>query len=364
MWRKTKGISECMLFINDLLRFFAISALGIGAFTAWAELVTSDGRTALITILATFTWAIAFATLKLILRRDSEKIATGMNKLYRQAKWNALKREKKITVIIAFFLSTTLLAIPTYKLPLSKITGLKTPPDWKLKANFRSIVINELPSKFDWRKEVRTIPVVRDQGSCGSCWAFGTTAALNWYLAIRNQWESPLSEQEILSCSRKGSCSGGYFAHDYQVSPGQSLDSEFPYKASNLRCKSGLSHKYKIPKWYYVGDSRRNPTLKELKSVIFTFGPIAVTVTSNSAMQNYKSGIFKGNKCSNGGTNHLVHIVGWDDSENVWIMGNSWSEEWGENGYMRIDYQCSRIAEVASYIDGFDAIDQFEMRKK
>ena len=242
----------------------------------------------------------------------------------------------------------------TAKAKLSHITGLKMPANWQEGASFESFqdVLRgyELPKSWDWRKESPAQPGIRNQGNCGSCWAFGTTAALNWALSRKMATPVNLAEQEILSCSHDGSCGGGYFAHDYQQATGQSPEKEFPYVASDVRCKKNLSHMYKIAKWGYVGEKHRKPSVDELKAAIYAYGPISVTVNANNAFAQYQSGVFKGKHCGKGSTNHLVHLVGWDDDGGYFILGNSWGESWGEKGYMRIAYGCSRVGEAAAFV--------------
>jgi len=74
-----------------------------------------------------------------------------------------------------------------------------------------------------------------------------------------------------------------------------------------------------------------------------------VTVTADGNMKRYKSGIF--DSCSNGGTNHIVALVGWNDLDKTWVMRNSWGTDWGEGGYMRIKWGCSRIGEEATFVE-------------
>lgn len=217
-------------------------------------------------------------------------------------------------------------------------------------SSFHAMAIPEdMPWDFDWRDLQGGLTPIKDQGGCGSCWAFGTTAALEQAIKIRLGQTVSLSEQEIVSCSNYGSCLGGNFANGYQQSPGQSLTSEFPYRAMDVRCKSGLSHQWKIKSWGYVGAQGRAPSVDELKAAIMQYGAVTVTVYADNNFQRYKSGIF--NTCSNGTTNHMVALVGWNDIDQVWYLRNSWGTSWGEQGYMRIKWNCSRVGEEATYVD-------------
>jgi hypothetical protein len=139
---------------------------------------------------------------------------------------------------------------------------------------------------------------------------------------------------------------GGYFAHDLHISPGAAYSSSYPYTGRNGSCKKNVEHNEKLVDWSYVGQSGRKPTVDEIKAAIHENGPVAVTVTANSTFQAYKSGVY--NRQSTGQTNHIVALVGWDDSEGAWILRNSWGSNWGENGYMRIKYGISRVGEQAT----------------
>jgi C1A family cysteine protease len=236
------------------------------------------------------------------------------------------------------------------KQPLDQITGLKLPADWKKGLTFYPSPVGSLPSKYDLREVAKGLQPIRNQGNCGSCWAFATVAAFeaNWKW-LRGELINT-SEQEIVTLSGQGSCGGGWWAHAYQVKPGASEESECPYTATNGKCRGSLSHKFKALSWGMVGDENRAPTVDELKSAIVTRGALAVTMTANQALQAYKSGVFGGNACARSQENHMVTIEGWDDVKGAWIMRNSWGTSWGMDGYADIKYGCSRIANAAAFV--------------
>lgn len=233
-------------------------------------------------------------------------------------------------------------------------TGLVIPSDWKKTAKFDHLVAStpmDLPEVFDWREEA-TLQPVRDQANCGSCWAFASTSVFESALILQNGLDPKidLSEQELVSCNKhRWGCQGGYFTHDYQVKPGQALEQDFPYAAKNLRCKKNLAHPHKLAEWFYVGTANKKPTLDQLRTALVENGPLAVTVAANNAFSRYKSGIFNGSG-NPGPTNHMVVLEGYNAKEGYWIMRNSWSANWGENGYMRIKFGKNRIGEIATYV--------------
>jgi C1A family cysteine protease len=214
--------------------------------------------------------------------------------------------------------------------------------------------MQDLPSSWDWRERVEGgLQPVRNQGSCGSCWAFSTSAVLE-SLAIIADPKGPrhdLSEQHVLSCSRAGSCRGGYFTAFNMMKTGVGQEQDFPYRARDLACKK-IEPKEKIVSWSYIkGKNGGEPSIEQLKTAIIQYGPLSVTV--NAGFGSYKSGIY--NRCSRGYTNHMVNLEGWDDSTESFLVRNSWGRQFGEEGYIRIKYldkngkKCNRLGEVAAF---------------
>lgn len=214
-----------------------------------------------------------------------------------------------------------------------------------------------LPTAFNWCDQNGCTPV-RDQGSCGSCWAFATVGPLESLIKINDGETVNLSEQYLVSCNSDGwSCDGGYWAHDYhewkavssQSEAGAVLENDFPYRASDVSCGPDHPKSHQIASWEWVcGSSSCKPSTDQLKQAIYEHGPLTVSVCVNSAMQNYRGGVFTGPGCSS--LNHGVVLVGWNDDGGYWIMRNSWGSSWGESGYMRIGYGVSGIGSDAAYV--------------
>lgn len=237
---------------------------------------------------------------------------------------------------------------------IDSVTGYKPPLGWAPPAGPKMGAMSmELPSHFDWRDQVPgAFEPARNQGSCGSCWAFATTGTVETAYAIFYPGKKiDLAEQQILDCSGAGSCGGGYYdALDYARSTGVPDEAQNPYTARDTRCKSSAQPVAKIASWQYVGDGE--PTTEEIKAAIYQYGPVSVTV--NGSFSSYSGGVY--NRCNYSGTNHMVMLVGWDDKEQYWIMRNSWGTSWGEAGYMRIKWEgspgrkCNRVGETAAYV--------------
>jgi len=244
---------------------------------------------------------------------------------------------------------------------IEELCGLQEPPDWRVGATFdpmSSAALSALPSSFDWRAYGGTTPI-RNQGGCGSCWAFATVGPLECNIKIRDGVSVNLSEQWLVSCNQMGwDCGGGWWAHSYHMGTpdpcsgaGAVLESAFPYVGYNAPCNCPYPHSYFLQGWAYIGSDRGIPEVEQIKQAIVQYGPVAVSVYVNRAFQTYRSGVFNG--CEAGTINHAVTLVGWDDSQGpggVWFVRNSWGTNWGESGYMRIPYNCCQIGYAAGYV--------------
>jgi C1A family cysteine protease len=255
---------------------------------------------------------------------------------------------------------------PAMERTIPELCGLVEPKDWQRHAPFARMeaYLSTLPPVYDTRRDLTDgNTTVRDQGSCGSCWAFGTVGPLEILISHVCGVKENLSEQYLVSCNNSGwSCSGGWFAHDYHQwrsgktgeVPGAVFETVFPYTATNAACTGSHNpHTYKINNWSYIAAGANGvPLDNDIKQAIYDHGPVSVAVCVGGAFQSYKSGVFNAatDTCS-GTVNHAVTLVGWDDSQGCWILKNSWGKGWGEGGYMRIKYGTSKVGYAANYID-------------
>lgn len=213
---------------------------------------------------------------------------------------------------------------------------------------------------------------MKDQGACGSCWAFGTVGPLESNIRFQDGVEDDLSEQYLVSCNTDGwGCSGGWWAHDYhwnKIPPSESeagavFEAEFPYEGEDVPCSGPYDHPYKLDSWTCIGDADPPDcctgdilSTEALKQAIHTHGPISVAVCVGPAFQSYEGGVFETDEssyCGEDVVNHGIVLVGWDDNQGEnggWILRNSWGPGWGEDGYMRIGYGISIVGSCASYI--------------
>ncbi len=191
---------------------------------------------------------------------------------------------------------------------------------------------------FDWRL-INGVTPVKNQGGCGSCWAFAATGAFESSIKIVNGIEYDLSEQQVLSCNAESSgCGGGWMNSAYNLfrdfgavgeicMPYMALDT-IPCTQDRCEIESNLLTFVDIPN-----------DVNSIKNALM-LGPLSTTFTVYDDFFGYTGGCYEHAGGEN--INHAVVIVGWDDNmcngEGAWIVKNSWGEGWGLDGYFYIKY--------------------------
>jgi len=198
-----------------------------------------------------------------------------------------------------------------------------------------------LPSSFDWRNYNGEdwVTSVKYQGGCGSCWAFSALGAVEAKLNIDNNNSNlnyDLSEQQLVSCSSAGSCAYGwnYKALNYVRDTGISDEDCFPYVAADVSCT--LCSNWQDRKVGITDNHRVTATQAALKQALLDYGPLSVPVQSKTNWEGYSGGILVSFNQSK--MDHLVLLVGYNDTGGYWIIKNSWGTSWGEDGYIRLSY--------------------------
>jgi C1A family cysteine protease len=200
--------------------------------------------------------------------------------------------------------------------------------------------VSTAPASFDWRNfnGYNYVTPVKDQGNCGSCWAFATTAALESQVIMTKGFATNLSEQILISCGGAGSCSGGYLnlASDYIQHTGLPLESYYPYTAKNGLCTNAAqgwqSNVYQIKSWSWL-----SPAINVIKEALYSYGPLVTTMDVYSDFFYYSSGIYHHTSGAYQG-GHAILLIGFDDGNQYFVAKNSWGTSWGESGYFRISY--------------------------
>jgi C1A family cysteine protease len=193
-----------------------------------------------------------------------------------------------------------------------------------------------LGTTVDWRTK-GAVTKVKDQGQCGSCWAFSATEAIESYFFLKTGKLVELSPQQITSCDKvDGGCNGGwpYRAYNYvKGAGGMETSADYPYTSgggSTGVCKFNAAKVVSGTK--PTGYTSIQKTEAQLQAALNN-GPPSVCVAAD-AFQTYRSGILK--SCP-GSIDHCVQAVGYDTDNNYWLVRNSWGTNWGEQGYIRIE---------------------------
>jgi C1A family cysteine protease len=199
----------------------------------------------------------------------------------------------------------------------------------------------DLPLSWDWRTMNGTTPA-KNQGGCGSCWAFGAVGALESVYKITNGTQVLFSEQQCISCNDYGdNCDGGNTTSCYDLweSFGAVTSTCMPYYGNDTYpcTQDECAVEARIDGTTFVAYGEAT-----LKTAIMVH-PVAVTIYVTNPMFNYHSGCYNG---PNGSTNHVVLLCGWDDAlcsgNGAWLIKNSWGASWGMSGFGWIQFgSCS-----------------------
>ena len=206
---------------------------------------------------------------------------------------------------------------------------------------------NAAPDAFDWRDK-GVVSDVKDQGSCGSCWAFSTVGNLEGLYALEKGVVKTLSEQLLVDCDTSDSgCNGGLMELSFtwlKKNGGIMTDTDYKYTGRKSICKQDKTKFVDMTVTGYVKLGSSSSTWSpvdedEIKEFLVETGPLAIALNA-TPLQTYTGGILDLNKseCNPDGMNHAVTLVGYGTEEGLdfWIVKNSWGKAWGEKGYFRI----------------------------
>jgi cathepsin L len=199
------------------------------------------------------------------------------------------------------------------------------------------------PSSIDWRQKGAVNPV-KDQGQCGSCWAFATTANAESVWAISTGQLLDLSEEFLVDCASgvgyfNMGCNGGQpdSAFKYMINNGQCTEASYPYKAGTTKT-AGSCQKCTAAPVHFSGCYDVTPKDQVSLMAAVSKQPVVIAIEADTRyFQSYSGGILDSTSCGEK-LNHAVEIVGYGTENGVdyWNVRNSWSSSWGESGYVRI----------------------------
>jgi hypothetical protein len=237
---------------------------------------------------------------------------------------------------------------------MRRMTGALEEPDNGMAADPSFYIPVPLAASLDWTNNGGNfVTPVRNQGGCGSCWSFATTAALEAKALIT--FNTPnrnldLSEQILLSCTDSlkpsgdpgtNTCGGGYAssAADVLKNYGTALETCYPYIGANGSCGSACSNwqddTYKIDGWSYVVNGV-SASASAIKTALQS-GPVVAWMRVYQDLYSYVSGVYARTSTSYVG-NHFILIVGYDDAKGGFKIKNSWGTSWGQSGFGWVSY--------------------------
>lgn len=224
----------------------------------------------------------------------------------------------------------------------------------------------EVPDELDWRNVPGRVSAVKNQGMCGSCWAFSAVGALEGQEKARREFLSSrfrsngtdlveLSEQNLVDCVTKDyGCLGGLMEDALRfVNSEGGIDSEaaYPYEGRDKKCrfqKSKVAFKDTGAALLPIGDEQK------LKVLVAKYGPVAVAIDASSLwFQFYHRGVYVNKHCKKGENqlDHGVLVVGYGTDPkkgDYWIVKNSWGNHWGDKGYIKMARNRGNMCGIAT----------------
>ncbi|XP_050205069.1 senescence-specific cysteine protease SAG39-like [Mercurialis annua] len=223
-------------------------------------------------------------------------------------------------------------------------TAYKRPAGGSLTATttpFKYENVTDPPSAVDWTQK-HAVTSVKDQGTCGSCWAFSAVGATEGLRKITKNDLTSLSVQELVDCDNKGEdkgCEGGSMEDAFKFiinNRGITSEIKYPYKGADQKCdpKKVTSRVATITGYEKVPTNSEKDLMKAVANQ-----PVAVAIDAGStSFQFYSNGVYRGT-CGTD-VNHGVLAVGYGHSNTAtkyWLVKNSWGKKWGEKGFVRME---------------------------
>ncbi|KAJ3662909.1 hypothetical protein Zmor_007225 [Zophobas morio] len=249
-----------------------------------------------------------------------------------------------------------------YLYKLNGFLGLHPDPNYKPKKVVHKVNLRDIPDTFDARTKwpnCESLNRIRNQGACGSCWAFASVESMSDRICIHSSGSTEFffSAEDLLSCCTScGDCGGGYMmaALDFYINQGlvsggdvNSNEGCRPYTsdafsdgdtpACSASCRSGYSKSYSADKHYGSDDYVVSSDIDQIQYEVMTNGPLIVNFEVFQDFYNYKSGVYSYVSGNSVGY-HVVKIVGWGTESGVpyWLIANSWGADWGDHGFFKM----------------------------
>jgi C1A family cysteine protease len=241
----------------------------------------------------------------------------------------------------------------------------------------------DLPAAYDWR-DYGVVTPVKNQGTCGSCYAFGSLGSLESKLAIDGAGTWDLSENHAKECNWRerndyedppgspwGSCDGGnsWMIANLYSQTGSALESCNPYQATDVACSTACPYQQSVLDFRVISGSTV-PSTALLKQYLYDNGPIITSMYADSGQgfDNSYTGAYTFNYSAPAGSaNHCVLLVGWSNNlppvpggstpADGWIVKNSWGTGWGDSGYFYMTYGAANIGYNSTFFHEWQSYD-------
>ncbi|XP_058730462.1 zingipain-2-like [Vicia villosa] len=312
----------------------------------------------LISVCITIFWACAYPTMSQKLHESSSIVEAHQQWMmkYERTYTNSSELEKRFQIFksnLEYIEKHNNASNKSYKLGLNpysdltseefiaSYTGLKIPSQvFPSKMESVPILFNsndDVPTNFDWRHQ-GAVTNVKNQHNCGCCWAFTTVASVEGIVKIKTGDLISLSEQQLVDCDHQNNgCNGGSINSAFESiikNQGILKETDYPYQGVDQTCQLNgqIQVGAQINSYATVTHNDEQQLLQAVAQQ-----PVSVAISVGDEFKRYMQGVYSG---SCGTTlNHAVTIVGYGISEEgmkYWLVKNSWGENWGENGYMRV----------------------------
>ena len=210
-----------------------------------------------------------------------------------------------------------------------------------------------IPSSVNWQNQLQSMSVIKDQGQCGSCWAFSTIGSVESHTEIQNGIYTSLSEQQLVDCSTwNNGCGGGNFdlAFDYLQGKGSMTEADYPYTAADGTCAYNSAQ---VANHHVTGYHDVTPyDSAQLKAAV-AMGPVSIAIQANQyVFQSYSSGVIANDGSCGEQLDHAVLAIGYghESGKDFVLVRNSWGSTWGDNGLVKL--------ELGPYSAACGAVDQ------
>jgi C1A family cysteine protease len=216
-----------------------------------------------------------------------------------------------------------------------RLLGFKQPANF-VPENVTYLETSDLQDEVNWITK-GGVNAVKNQGQCGSCWAFSATAATEGAHFVATKTLLSLSEQQFVDCDKSShGCNGGWQSNAFKYAEGhaQDLEKDYVYTARTGTCQDSKFKGVVSVKSYATVPAG---SVAQLKAAIAK-QPVSVTVEADkSVFQSYKSGVLDSAACGTS-LDHAITAVGYgvENGKQYYLVRNSWGASWGDKGYIKI----------------------------